>query len=91
MIGMGVREQNRVELFQADAEGLLAEIGRRINQQAMAIMFDEHRRAQPLVARVIRQTSLALAADRRHANRRARAEKSNVHRFLDAPTNCMRR
>src|SRR5437868_1202906 len=51
MIGMGMREEYGIELFQADAQGLLAKIGRCIDEQMAAIIFDEHRGAQPLVAR----------------------------------------
>src|SRR5262249_21996067 len=64
MIGVRVSEQNRIELLEADPQGLLAKIGGSIYQDIVASMLDQHRRAQSFVPEILGQTGLAVAADR---------------------------
>ncbi len=41
VIGMAVRDQNGVEMFQPEAQRLLTKIGRRIDQHGASGMFDD--------------------------------------------------
>ncbi len=53
VVGMAVRQQNGVEAFQANAEGLLAEVRRGINHHVLAAAGDQQGRAQPLIPRIV--------------------------------------
>src|SRR5580700_6114834 len=70
MIGVRVSIQNGVEAVDAEAQCLVAKIGRRIDEHAMGAETDEDGRAQPLVARIWRLADLATAADHGYADAR---------------------
>src|SRR6266404_3632185 len=91
VIGVRVREQNRGQMLEAYAKCLLAKVRRGIDEDVLTPMFDQHRGAEPVVARVIRQTGVAFAADGRNADGCARAEKGDPHCLLESATNCIRR
>src|SRR5919205_789687 len=74
VVGVAVCDEHRVKVFEADAQRLLPEVGRRVDENLLAPVFDQHGDAQTLVARVVRSARLAPAADGRHARRSARAE-----------------
>jgi hypothetical protein len=52
VVGVRVSEKNGVQPLEDDPQGLLAEIGRGIDQDVPPEVSDQDGRAQPLVARV---------------------------------------
>jgi hypothetical protein len=52
VIGMGMREQNRVQPLQSRAHGLKPEIGSRIDYRCLSVANQKDRRPQPLVSRI---------------------------------------
>jgi hypothetical protein len=60
-------------MLEANPEGLLSKIGGRVDQNVLTVVLEQNRCTEPFIARVIRQTSAALAAYRRNADRRAGA------------------
>ena len=77
---MGMGEQHGVELLRPGVEKLLAQIGRRVDQDGAAVMLDEDRDAAPAVPRLGRIALAPIAADQRHAARRAAAEDPDFMR-----------
>src|SRR5262249_15291665 len=63
VIGVRVGEQNCVQLLEPNSEGLLSEIGGRINQDVVSAVLNQNRCAETLVSGVLRQTGRTLAAD----------------------------
>ena len=55
-------------MLEADAKRLLAKVRRGVDEDVLTPMFDQHRGAEPVVARVIRQTGGAFTAHRRNAD-----------------------
>jgi len=41
VIGVTVRDENHIEMFQSEAQSLLSKIGRRIDQHGAPGMFDD--------------------------------------------------
>ncbi len=74
VVGVAVSKQHRVDAREARAQGLLAEIGPRVDDHAMAVPAQRDRGPQSPVARVVRVAHRARAADRRDAHTRARAQ-----------------
>ena len=72
MILMLVREQYRIDSSHARTQHLLTEVGPRIDHNAIAAHLDHSRRAQTIVALILRSAHLAAAADDRHALRCSR-------------------
>src|SRR5882762_2691367 len=77
VVGMAMREQNGVEAFESNAEGLLAEVRRRINHDVLAAAGDQYGRTQPLIVRIIRLAHAAGAAERGNTHGRAGAENGD--------------
>jgi hypothetical protein len=82
VIGVTVCDEDRIEVFQANFQGLLSKVTGRIDNDGFAAMFDEHRNAKALVAWIIRGARLAIAGDRGNARRGAGAEESKFHEDL---------
>src|SRR5205085_10329306 len=61
VIGMTVRDEDRIEVFQADFQGLLAKVTGRIDNDRIAVMFDMDRNAKALVAWIVGSARLAIA------------------------------
>ncbi len=74
VIGMGMRIENRVQPRDLLPYRLLAEVWRRINEDAMSVIFHHHRRPGTTVVRIVRCADAARAADRRHAHGSAAAQ-----------------
>src|SRR5262249_5756835 len=91
MIGMRMGEEDCGYMLEPDAKRLLAKIRRSVYENILAVVFDQDRSTETLIARVIRQTGVALAAHRRDADRCARAQKTDLHRARETATNCIRR
>jgi len=53
MIGMTVSNENSVELFKTEAQGLLAKVCRRIDQNSSSAVFNDDRNSQTFVARIV--------------------------------------
>ena len=68
MVGVGVRIENGVDMVDSEPEGLVAEIRGGVDQNAFFPEFKKHRGPQPFVARIIRSTDFAVAADHRDAH-----------------------
>jgi len=66
---MGVREEDGIKALEADAKGLLAEVGRRVNDDVLAIAREKQGRAETVIARVLRSANAARAAERWDAHR----------------------
>ena len=67
VIGVAVREEDRVDAADAVAQRLGAQVGTGVDEHAGAGRLDEDRRPQPRVARVGGAARGAVAADHRHA------------------------
>ena len=80
MVGVGVGEQDRVDPVDARIEGLVAKVGRGVDEDVDAVPFDEDRRPAPAVARVARVAIAPMATDHGHALGAAAAEDGNPHR-----------
>ena len=77
---MRMREEHRIDVGDAVRQRLLAEIGGRIDENLRPVRdVDVDRGTQPPVADVGRPARRAVAADHRHAVRRAGAEKGDLH------------
>jgi len=74
VIGVGVSEDDGIEVCDFSAQGLGTEIRRGVDQDVAAGVADEHRGAKPLVARVAGSADLAIATERRDADTGAGAE-----------------
>ena len=79
VIGVAVREEDRVDARDAVRQRLLPQVGRGVDQDRRAVVdVDVDRRPQPRVARIGRPAHRARAADHRHAVRRAGAEERDA-------------
>jgi hypothetical protein len=81
VIGMRVCEQNRIDAFDTSAQGLLAEIRRGIDENAVILELDVNGRTEPLVARIIRAANGAMTAYCGHTYAGARTEHRDAERF----------
>ena len=68
VIGVAMREENRVQAFQAHAERLRAEVRRRVDHRGLPLMNQEHGRAQAIVPRVLGTAHAAMASERRDSH-----------------------
>src|SRR5437588_60796 len=73
-VGMAVRQQNRIETLQSNAEGLLTKVGRGVNHHVLAAAGDQHGGAQPLIARVARFADATRAPECGNAHGGARSK-----------------
>lgn len=80
VIGVGMRNKDRVEPMNARAQGLLAEISRDVYDQTLIVVFDHQTGAEPFVARIVRGAGRAIAAERGHADRGSSSEKGELHK-----------
>ncbi len=71
---MPVGQQDGVQAFQPNAEGLLAEVRRGINHHVLAATGDQQGRAQPFIVRIVRLAHATRASQGRNAHGCARAE-----------------
>src|SRR5580658_1697247 len=74
MIGVGVSIKDGVEAVEVGAQGLVAKIGRCIDEYAMRAEANEDGGAKALVARIRRAADLAVATDHGYADAGARSE-----------------
>jgi hypothetical protein len=81
VVGVAVREEDRVDAVDAMRQRLLPEVRRRIDQDpGVAGHVDEDRRTEPLVPRIGGQADGTAAADHGNAMRGAGAEKRDASR-----------
>ena len=78
VVGMRVSEDHRVEAVDTGAQRLRAEIGRGVDQDVVAVVADQNRRPQAIVARIGGGADVAMAADGGHADTGARAEHRDL-------------
>ena len=74
VVGVPVGEEKGIEAIELGAEGLLTEIGRRINDGELVVAREQQGRTKALVVRILRTANAAMAAERRNAHGRAGAE-----------------
>ena len=84
MVFMFVREEDGVEVADACAEHLAAEIGAGVDDHTHAARLDHGRSAQAVVTPVGRGADLAAAPDDRDALRGARSQKGEFHAGKDS-------
>ena len=92
VIGMRVRDEERVHPANVVRERLRSQVGRRVHEHARVVVeLDVRGRAEACVARIGRSADVAVAADHGHAVRRAGAEEQNTHelRMLAWPAGCL--
>src|ERR1700686_4771168 len=68
MVGVLVREQDRVQAIDLGSQGLRAEVRRGVDQDVPAAVADQDRRPQAVIARIVGAADLAVAADRGHTH-----------------------
>jgi len=68
VIGVSVGEKYRVQTLETDAQSLLAKIGRGVDNNMVAVAGEKDRRAEPVVARVLRSADPAMATERGNAH-----------------------
>lgn len=76
VIGVAMRNQQRIQLGQFGAQGLLPKVGRNINHDVLAFVFDQQTGAQSFVARIGRRAGRAFTSDHRHADGGSGSEES---------------
>ena len=82
VIGVAVRIDNGVDASDAVRERLHAQVRRRVDEHRRpAVGLNQDGRARSFVARIGRAAGAALAADHRHAVRRARAQHEHPGRW----------
>ena len=74
VVGVAVSEEDGVEFGDADAEGLVTEIGRGVDDDVFVIETDPDGGAEALIARVVRGADVSIAADGWDADTGAGAE-----------------
>src|SRR3984885_15365912 len=79
VVGVRVREQNRVHARDPRAQGLIAKVWRGVDQHAVITILDVNRRPKALVPRILRMAYGAAAADHRHPDAGARSEHRNAN------------
>ena len=82
VIGVPVRQQNRVQPIHSRAQRLLAKIGSRVDHHVLSAARKQQGRAQSLVVRVARAAHPAMASRRRHAHGGAGAQHRKFYRFI---------
>src|ERR1044072_3740191 len=85
VVSMAVSDQYCVQPLQAVAQGLLAKVGGCVDEDRLSGVFDDNRDAQTFVARILRQASLAFAANGRNAGGSSGPEKSKLHDRVQCP------
>ncbi len=79
VIGVTVREDDRVDAADIERQRLRADVGSSIDEQRQSIIgLDVDRRTPSFVVRIGRPTRPAVAADHRHAVRRSSTEKRDA-------------
>lgn len=81
VVGVGVGKYDGVEALDAAAQGLLAKIRCRVNDDVVAVAGEKQGRAKAVVARIAGGADTALATERRHAHRSAGAEDRELERI----------
>src|SRR5437762_481419 len=71
-------EQDRIHARYVEAERLLAEIGRSVDEDSAAVVIHNDRRTQPVVPGIVRVADRAIAADGRHTDAGARSEHGDA-------------
>ena len=80
VIGVRVRENDRIDLADIFAKRLGPEIGPSVHHERALGRFDIDRRTQPLIARIWRSTHIAIATNHWHTLRRSGAEERELKR-----------
>jgi hypothetical protein len=68
VIGVAVRDQQRIDPVDLFPESLLPEVGGYIDDQTLIIILDHESGAQPFIARIARSTDMTGAPDHRYAD-----------------------
>jgi hypothetical protein len=89
VIGVAVREEDRIDAIDLVRERLRAQIRARVDEQPKVIVgLDENRRTHSPVARIVRLARGTVAADHRHAARGASAEESDLQGSMIRLSSC---
>ena len=89
VIGVAVREDHRVHAPKTEPQRLRAQVRPRVHQDGLPVVgFDVDGRAGARVARIWRRAGRAVAADHRHAVRRAGAQEGDLHGWMMRVSPC---
>ena len=78
MVGVGVREEHRIQVSDARAQRLRAEIGRGIDQYVAARVAQEDRGPEAVIPRIGGSADVAMTADGGNADARPRAQHRDL-------------
>ncbi len=79
VIGVAVGEEDGVEAIETDAQGLLAKVGRGVDDYVLLVSRKEQRRTETIIAGIFGGADTAMAAERRHAHGSAGAENGEFY------------
>ena len=79
VIGVAMRDEQRIEPVQPCAQSLLAKVGGNVYLGKLACVFDQQPRAQAPITRIIRRAGCTFATDHRYADRSSSSEKGEFH------------
>jgi len=79
VIGVAVGEEDGVEAIETDAQGLLAKVGRGVDDYVLLVSRKEQRRTETIIAGIFGGADTAVAAERRHAHGSAGAENGEFY------------
>src|SRR6185369_8051631 len=79
VIGVTVRDQHGIEMFQTSSQRLLPKVGGSVDDDSLPGVLDQDRNAQTLVARIVRRAGFAVARNRRNSGGCAGAEEGQFH------------
>jgi hypothetical protein len=79
VVGVVVGEENGVEAIEADAEGLLAKIGRGVDDDVLAVARKEEGGAETVIVRVFGGADATVAGERGDAHGGAGAEYGDFY------------
>src|ERR1039457_7073149 len=81
MIGMGMGEEDGIDMHDLLAQGLLAKVGGGVHQNVPTVVPDKQRSSRSVIPRILRRTGRACAADHRYARGCSAPENGNFHGF----------
>ena len=79
VVGVVVGEEDGVEAIEADAEGLLAKVGRGVDDDVLAVARKEEGGAEAVIVRILRGADTAVAGERGDAHGSAGAEDGDFY------------
>jgi hypothetical protein len=81
VIGMAVRENNRIQAVETHAQSLLPKVRGRIDHHILPVAGKQQGWPQAVVMRVVGSAHTAVTAERRNAHRRAGTQNGHFYWF----------